>query len=490
MPLFLFWKRNFKYLCPGILLLGMLYGVYQVILPGHVLNGDFALYIRQAISIVNGDMQHLQTDMQSMIAASSYQRYSPILYPWGYPLLLSIPFACVGIDYTVFKILGIVLMTGAYICLYVRILRSGEGGLRNAIAVLSLTAGNLFYWCFGNYVSSESAFFFFLTLAFLLIHKWSKNPESYSPVSLLLLGVLMLFVSQIRTEGYLLFLSLAVIQLIRKMRGYRLWLPYVGALGGWLLFFVVFPAGYLTHLEHLKALTWNQILTNLLSIYQYPSSLFYLPYEWINTVFWSLCVVGMGVAWSKYVAEIVYLLACFCLLTVWPYAEMRYWFSLFPFCILFFIEGISFFAIYVNSRIVGKTVWVVSLLLSVWVWGHSFYLVPNKEEGYTPNDPNVEGADATEVFDFIRTHAAPGDWIACGESRAVYLYTDRLCANVSGGIEGLDGRFDWYIVFRHRTTYLQYHPKMFRFNKKTFDKVFQNETFTVYKIMKICKQQV
>lgn len=94
-----FLKKHITELCFMLLLCGTLWGAVQLIVSGHIFNGDFALYIRQAQSIQYGDMQQVFSDMQEMIAHSTYQRYSPILYPWGYPLLL---FPCVvlfGINY-------------------------------------------------------------------------------------------------------------------------------------------------------------------------------------------------------------------------------------------------------------------------------------------------------------------------------------------------------------------------------------------------------
>ena len=83
-----FLKKHITELCFMLLLCGTLWGAVQLIVSGHIFNGDFALYIRQAQSIQYGDMQQVFSDMQEMIAHSTYQRYSPILYPWGYPLLL------------------------------------------------------------------------------------------------------------------------------------------------------------------------------------------------------------------------------------------------------------------------------------------------------------------------------------------------------------------------------------------------------------------
>ena len=101
-------------------------GAVQLIVSGHIFNGDFALYIRQAQSIQYGDMQQVFSDMQEMIAHSTYQRYSPILYPWGYPLLL---FPCVvlfGINYFAFKIVGVICLVGAFIFLYYHPILSKE----------------------------------------------------------------------------------------------------------------------------------------------------------------------------------------------------------------------------------------------------------------------------------------------------------------------------------------------------------------------------
>lgn len=79
-----FLKKHITELCLMLLLCGTLWGAVQLIVSGHIFNGDFALYIRQAQSIQYGDMQQVFSDMQEMIAHSTYQRYSPILYPWGY----------------------------------------------------------------------------------------------------------------------------------------------------------------------------------------------------------------------------------------------------------------------------------------------------------------------------------------------------------------------------------------------------------------------
>lgn len=130
----------------AIIVLAALWGAVQLIVSGHIFNGDFALYIRQAQSIQYGDMQQVFSDMQEMIAHSTYQRYSPILYPWGYPLLLFPCVALFGINYFAFKIVGVICLVGAFIFLYYHPILSKERFRMSVLLVLTLLTGNIFYW--------------------------------------------------------------------------------------------------------------------------------------------------------------------------------------------------------------------------------------------------------------------------------------------------------------------------------------------------------
>ena len=66
-----FLKKHITELCFMLLLCGTLWGAVQLIVSGHIFNGDFALYIRQAQSIQYGDMQQVFSDMQEMISSTT-----------------------------------------------------------------------------------------------------------------------------------------------------------------------------------------------------------------------------------------------------------------------------------------------------------------------------------------------------------------------------------------------------------------------------------
>lgn len=72
-------------------------------LPGHTQGDDFALYLRQARSLFEGDIGAVVADNRFAVLNSD-TGFSPMAYPWGWPLLLS-PFVHLfGLDYDRLKL--------------------------------------------------------------------------------------------------------------------------------------------------------------------------------------------------------------------------------------------------------------------------------------------------------------------------------------------------------------------------------------------------
>ena len=408
-----FLKKHITELCFMLLLCGTLWGAVQLIVSGHIFNGDFALYIRQAQSIQYGDMQQVFSDMQEMIAHSTYQRYSPILYPWGYPLLLFPCVALFGINYFAFKIVGVICLVGAFIFLYYHPILSKERFRMSVLLVLALLTGNIFYWGYVNSVSSELPFFCFLMFSFWTMNKLYVLKEQTEKRTILYigLGILLFFTAQIRTEGYFLFISLIVLQWKNRLLGWRFFLPYASALCIWFVFTLVFPSGYTEHFEHFKVVTLTNLLHNIQTFYEYPAQILYIPFSLFNLFFWVNCLLGLYISSRKLTAESVYLVSTIMLLICWPYDVIRYWLSLFPLCFIFFIQGFRFMCM-VWGKKAGK--WVLYPIIGILicsVWKVSIKYATSPIQIYTTINPNVEGESAQEMYAFLRTNTAQEDWI-------------------------------------------------------------------------------
>src|SRR5215510_12316687 len=84
---------------------------------GHEWGDDFASYIMQGQSILNGVTNQFIKQNTFTILKSSFQ-IGPIAYPWGYPLILTPVLILKGVHPLALKIPGLLFFAGFLICLY------------------------------------------------------------------------------------------------------------------------------------------------------------------------------------------------------------------------------------------------------------------------------------------------------------------------------------------------------------------------------------
>lgn len=101
---------------------------------GHTQGDDFALYLRQARSLFDGDIAQVVADNRFTVINSG-GRFSPVAYPWGWPLLLA-PFVHLWrLDYERLKLLEVACLC-AWLILVHGIVRRRAG----RVLALSITA--------------------------------------------------------------------------------------------------------------------------------------------------------------------------------------------------------------------------------------------------------------------------------------------------------------------------------------------------------------
>ncbi len=109
---------------------------------GHTQGDDFALYLRQARSIFDGDIGQVVSDNRFAVLNSD-SGFSPIAYPWVWPLLLS-PFVHAwGLDYDRLKLVEV-----ATFCLWLVLLHGivrRRIGWAPAIAIVAVFATSPLY---------------------------------------------------------------------------------------------------------------------------------------------------------------------------------------------------------------------------------------------------------------------------------------------------------------------------------------------------------
>ncbi|MEO5886053.1 MAG: hypothetical protein ABIQ77_00175, partial [Anaerolineales bacterium] len=232
---------------------------------GHEWGDDFAAYIMQAKSIVNGDMQEFVEHNRITIHQSS-SLIGPVAYPWGYPLILTPVYAVKGLSPLALKLPGLFFYTGFLICLNWltrRRLRRTE-----SLLLVALFAFNPMLLGFLDQILSDIPFLFFSTFALLLMTKCEEEASLFQNI---ILGAAIFCAFFIRTTGIVLlagFLAYQMPCIYRKNRQSKINITYLLTVSItfvflWLISYLIFPSGQSTYFEQLKGFTFTTFTGNI-----------------------------------------------------------------------------------------------------------------------------------------------------------------------------------------------------------------------------------
>ncbi|TAH41144.1 MAG: hypothetical protein EYC69_09220 [Bacteroidetes bacterium] len=396
----------------------------------HDWGDDFAQYLIQAKNIIEGKPQKstlLQFDENS-------GNYAVKAYPVGFPLLLSPLVAISGISIKPLLILESVLL-------------------------ISLTL-----LCFLYFKTFFSPGLSFLLSVFLAYHFQSLNLKaqvlSEIPFSLTLVAIALLF-NAAKTNMRLWFLCAILCAILASIR--IVGLLIIPATGAYLLYnylsgkneegkkfslkiflilslvssaFFLFLNSILFDFDirdfggfYQDVLTGHQFsLTKNLAIYiEQIGAAFALP--GLHISIWGIissCLVLIGfirtflkrngiVQWF-----VVFYLLILCL---YPYTSggFRFLFPVFPFLIIYFVEGLSTLIKVLSKSSERKIIYViVSLLLLQQLFNLKHTWTERSQLSEGPQSPH-----AVEMFDYIRHNTGPTDLLVFPRARAMALYTGR-----------------------------------------------------------------
>jgi len=184
---------------------------------GHTQGDDFALYLRQARSLFDGDVGSVIADNRFSVLNSD-NSFSPVAYPWGWPILLA-PFVHLwGLDYDRLKVLVV-----AVYCLFLFLLHGivrRRLGRVMAIGVVGVLATAPPFLTHTDELITE-----FPHLFAVAVFVWwydrvrRRNPIHRAAVrDLVVLGVLVTVVFNMRREGIVLVAVIAVMQVAELLR--------------------------------------------------------------------------------------------------------------------------------------------------------------------------------------------------------------------------------------------------------------------------------
>ena len=205
-----------KRLVSGILLTLLVVGAGYVAINlhrrGHTTGDDFALYIRMAMSLFEGNIADVISDNRFLYDHSV--AVTPPIYPWGWPLLLS-PFVRVwGIDFDRLKLVEVAVFC-AWLVLYHGIARRRAGRIV-AFALTAVFATSYVYLVYTDQLLTEYPHMLAVAVVIWWLDRVMDRTRltAASTRDLVILGLLAVAAYNVRREGLMLVFAIAAAQLV------------------------------------------------------------------------------------------------------------------------------------------------------------------------------------------------------------------------------------------------------------------------------------
>ena len=474
----------------GIVILALLLGSARLT-RGHEWGDDFASYIMQAKSILNGETPEFVEANAFTIFESSSQ-IGPVAYPWGYPLILTPIYAIKDNSPLVLKLPGLFFFAGFLICLY--LLTKNCLTRTESLLLVSLFAFNPMLIDFLDQILSDIPFLFFSTLALLLMTNESKR----SSLDHILLGSVIAFAFFIRTTGILLLASFLIVEILRGWinRTDRetvkkiFWdVSIVCATFGlsWSVYGLLFPGGGESYFAQYQAFQIESI-PGFISGYFQLFSLFFgetTIWKFLYYVLFIFFLIGLWTRRKKELVFIIFFLLWMALLITWPYWQgPRFIFPLLPIFVYFTFQGIktSINALPVTYHTIGQGIfygfWL--LIVGVFLFNSATRAYNNVRNGRNINGPF--DPVSSEVYSYIKEETAPDSILIFFKPRAMRLMTDHDTLMINQ-CEGLF-KGDYVILSKKVGENNQIPPERIDSCNLPLDNVFENRRFIIYEILK------
>lgn len=457
---------------------------------GHIWGDDFASYIMQAQSILNGTTDEFVQHNSFTIFESSSQ-VGPVAYPWGYPLILTPAYALKGNHPLALKLPGVLFYAGFLVCLYM--LMNLRLTHTDSLLITGLFAVNPLLLGFLDYIGSDIPFLFFSTLTLWLMLRNGNNGAK----EFVAIGCAAAFAFFIRTTGFLLLVSFFAWQVIELWRNrtetsiknklsniVRSSIAF-GAL--WFVFTLLFPSGGEAYLAQYQGFR-TETAIGFVEAYFHVFIQFFGEHLIWGIIYYGLVVFFLIGVWANRKEDlllILFFVLWMIVLITWPsWQGARFIFPLLPIFIYFTFQGMKFVLskLSATSMQVGQSVvygfW--SLVAIIFLVNSSLSAYTNLQAGRAINGPY--DPFSKEVYQYIREETPEDSVVVFFKPRAMRLMTSRDTFLSTDCESILDG--DYLVLSTKVGENLQIPPERIDSCKLPLNQVLENNRFVVYEIQK------
>ena len=458
---------------------------------GHEWGDDFAWYILQAKSILNGSTnEFIQTSTFTNNESSTY--VGPLAYPWGYPLILTPAYVIKGINPLALKLPALIFYAGFLVCLYglvkMRLSRM------ESLLFVCLFAFNPLLLIFLDQILSDIPFLFFSTLSLWLIMQYEKH----SMLDYAALGFSIACAFFIRTSGILLLASFFTGELLTAwkdkanqgtIKKHALNILVVGGTFGlsWLLYALLLPGGGESYFAQYQDFQIGTALKFVSEYFRVFSRFFGEHKVWRN-IYYALFAFFLVGLWKRKWEDlifIVFFILWMILLITWPsWQGPRFIFPVMPIFIYFTFQGMKFVLGKLPEKHAPIGQWVFS---GFWSVVTIIFLFNSAVNAYAnlQNDRTINGPFdpySKEVYKYIQDNTPADSIIVFFKPRVMRLMTDRnslMSVECNRVLKG-----DYLVLSRKVGENQQIPPEEIDSCNLPLDQVFKNTRFIIYEIQK------
>ena len=457
---------------------------------GHEWGDDFAWYILQAKSILNGTTDEFM-EQSRFTNEQSTTHLGPIAYPWGYPLILTPVYAVKGISPLALKLPGLFFYAGFLVCLY--LLMKTRLTETESLLVVALFAFNPLLLQFLDQILSDIPFLFFSTLALLLMMQEGKQ----STLRYIGIGAAIFFTAFLRVTGVLLLGCFLIVEFFKLLDNRKDRATVIEIIKRsvivcfvfillWIANLLLFPQGGDSYFSQYTSLI--ETAKGFVPAYFNVFSLFFgnsQGWKYLYYVMFGLFLLGAGIRWKQEPIFILFFVLWILVHITYPYWQgPRYIFPLLPIFIYFIFQGIKFL---INklpevNQLIGKRA-----VYAFWILIAGIFLVKSFTNAYAnlQNDRSISGpfdSYSLEVYNYIKEETPPEGVVVFFKPRVMLMMTDHPTIMSTECDRMWKG--DYLVLSRKVGENQQITPENIGACNLPLEQVLKNNRFVVYHLQK------
>jgi hypothetical protein len=457
---------------------------------GHDWGDDFAWYILQAKSVVDGSLDEF-IETSAFTNTESTTHVGPLAYPWGYPLILAPAYMIRGIHPLVLKLPNLFFYAAFLVCLY--LLMKSRLTQTESLLIVALFAFNPLLVPFLDQILSDIPFLFFTTLSLWLIVRDGRRGGLQN----ILIGASIFFTVFIRATGILMLGCFLLVEFFRLLSQRRDWasvrkivldafIVCASFAGLWILNSVLFTGGGSSYLSQYAGMSPAQTVDFAARYFNAFGNFFGFAAGW-KILYYGLVLfflLGMWRHWRQDLIFILFFAAWLAIHIPYPYWQgPRYIFPLLPIFIYFTFQGMKYVIAKLPCDSVTPGRWALyvfwSLIAVAFLATSTAFAISNLQNNREINGPF--DPLCRDVYNYIET--TPSDSVVVFfKPRVMKLMTGRdsimsmECERVLKG--------DYLVLSRKVGPNQQIPPEEIEACHLPLHEVLKNNRFVVYEIQK------